>query len=192
MLWCGFLVFSLVLLILHAQLLHGGCQCSVTAPSVRKELLPGMEWNLGQLWMQEPHLRGSSSGLSLPCAVPQQNFWYPESHSLWSCISLLMSEPHTLKREGRAWISAPLCWWHCRRLLPLDSRAHPCSCSVWAALGISPPAPIQHKWCFMALVKQVKMQLQLCPDTSEEASFSVVFVSHVGENIISLAFSFNF
>lgn len=35
----------------------------------------------------------------------------------------------------------------------------------------SPPVPVQHKWYFMGLVKQVKMQLQLCPDSLAEASF---------------------
>lgn len=78
-------------------------------------------------------------------------------------------------------------------LEPLNSRAHPCSCSVWAVLEMSPPVPIQYKRCFMGLVKQVKMQLQLWPDTLEEANFSVFFFfCHVGKKIISLPFSFNF
>lgn len=60
------------------------------------------------------------------------------------------------------------------------------------SLSSIPPAPIQHKWCIMGLVKQVKMQLQLWPDTLEEASFSVLFSCDVGKNILSLSFGFNF
>lgn len=51
---------------------------------------------------------------------------------------------------------------------------------------MSPLAPVQHRWCLMDLVKQMKMQLQLWPHSLGEGSFPV-FCHAMLENLTTLA-----